>query len=448
MSKTYRLSQENPMDGVDFIPPALAGPRHTKDHRATDSGGSNQRGTSIRRSDVIDLFRGCLLLCIVAGMAYLSSPLTPQLADQSGGVLNWLSRIRYNATPAAWESIGPQGQVRITDYLLSGFLFVQGMSLYFWKRRRSRQEWMGIQRWLRTGKRATILILIGVFLQSIGFEYTRFVFTHPLCILGLSCWIGYLLTRGPIWVQLLWAVLILCGYLCWFEISNPAPSENPVIASTETGFTSQKASRLKWSPTNNAVMMASQEWLRPFPNQPDDRYVPEGRTFFNFLPAIALLLFGHATSYLLEKKDWSNMAKSFSLILGGAAVLLAGWGANLLVSPAIERILSPSWVVIATGISLTMVGLFTLLCEGMRLGSIFVPLRVLGRNSLLIYLSSLWLTGWLGRELWKHLSPLIVGLFSSSFSIEQQLAGEMILACISAIILAEFLDRRKFFLRA
>ncbi|MCA8988032.1 MAG: DUF1624 domain-containing protein [Planctomycetaceae bacterium] len=444
MTGTYRLAQENANQREDSIPPALSASRSSYASPLSESedDGKSSRGTYLRRVDSIDLFRGSLLVVLILGTAYLSSPMRSSLPIQGQNLATWISRLEFNTAPSEWVSLYAGGIVRVRDLVLSGFLFVSGLSLFFWKRRRSRMDDHPVSRVGRILKRTFVLIVLGIFLQSLHSEYTRWVLTDALTIIGISWFLTYILARGPKWFQLVMVALLLTCYAVWFESSAPVryPDE---LAAIPVNPDPENA----WAYQANVADLTDRIWMSRLPNQPDAEFRLIGRTSFVFIPATALMLFGYLCASILSDSSWSRWPKFIGLCGAAAALILAGFGAHVYLGPAIEKLMSPAWVLLAAGYALAWFAVCYLVCEVCRCSALVTPLRQMGRNSLLIALTSLSLTGWLGRELWKHLHPLAERLAGGTISSEFTLLCHMVMAVLAAMLIAEILDRQRIHIR-
>ena len=452
MTETYRLSEENPMGDVDDDAPALRRVSYDQTTRKSIKESAIPATTyeDLRRFDALDLYRGLLLLAIVAGTSFLfnfqllTSPGNPPIYSTG----DWFSRMMFNSQPSDWLSLYGLHVITVRDFLLSGFLFAAGMSLFFWKRRRTRLQWRKRAIIGRILFRVMLLVLLGIFLQSRNAENTRWVLIDPLTLIGLATLMAFLIARGPVWWQAVIMIAILIGQFAWIELSGPItyPAEVQGIVVSETE--QAKNQKSAWAKHQNVAELYDRTFLSNFPGQPDAAYRESGRTTFNVLPATVLIMLGMLTGQWFLSRKKSRLFKVLFCGVMGAVLVLAGIGVDKWICPAIERLLSPSWVLLAGGYSLLFFSGCAFFCEVIHASSLFAPLRILGRNSLLIYLTSLGFTTWFGNELFKHSQPFLSALAGGEMSAELTLLIQMLLACLAAILLGWFLNQHRFYVRA
>ncbi|TWT62344.1 hypothetical protein [Rubinisphaera italica] len=451
MTETYRLSEENPMGDFDEDAPALRRVSYDPASRKTERESTNPTTTyeDLRRFDALDLYRGLLLLTIVAGASFLfnfqllTAPGNPPIYSTG----DWFSRFLFNAQPSDWESLYGLHVITVRDYLLSGFLFAAGISLFFWKRRRVRLQWRKREIVGRILFRVVLLMLLGIFLQSLNSEMTRWVFIDPLTLIGMATFLTFLIARGPVWWQGVLIIAILIGQFAWIELSGPItyPAEVQGIMISESEQTPDR--KPAWAKHKNVVELYDRQFLSNFPGQPDAAYRESGRTTFNVLPATVLMMLGMLTGQWFLSRKKSRFFKVLLCGVMGIILVLAGIGVDQWLCPAIERILSTSWVLLAGGYSLLLFSGCAFFCEVIHASFLFAPLRILGRNSLLIYLASLGFTTWLGNQLFKHAQPFMSTLAGGEMSAELTILIQMLLACLAAVLLGWFLNRRRFYVR-
>jgi len=451
--ETYRLAGRNPMTEADETAPALQR-RSSRPDRSANQAGVYAASSllDLKQWQALDLYRGLLLLAIVIGLAFLAS--IEQALDQGMTAeeirtnLPGSARLLFNAEPSEWRSIYGSGVIRVRDFLLSGFLFAAGISQFCWRRRRTRMEWKPLSMFGRVLWRTLILIAAGIFLQSMGAATTRWVLTDPLTIIGLAGLGTFLLARGPVWWQLLILVGFLFGHYAWFQFSAPPvyPPELQSVVLEDSANAPTETDR--WAYQNNIADRWDRELLSRFPGQPDARYRAEGRTTFNLIPAIALMMMGSLCGQLLFLTKLKPLTRSLSFAIAGGSLVLAGVGADQWLCPAIERLLSPSWVLIASGYSLMLFAACHLLCDVLPGGGLFYPVRVIGRNSLVMFLASLLATTWLGAELMKHAASMVELVSGGRWTIGQGPLAWIACSVLAAFCLAWLLDARRCLIRA
>jgi predicted acyltransferase len=100
--------------------------------------------------------------------------------------------------------------------------------------------------------------------------------------------------------------------------------------------------------------------------------------------------------------DWTKIGW---LVLAGAIGLGVGRAlGDFGVCPVVKRIWTPSWVLFSGGWCFLLLALFHALTTGIGYGGWTYPLRVIGANSILIYvIADTPIGGWLLSQVQKHL---------------------------------------------
>ena len=281
--------------------------------------------------------------------------------------------------------------------------------------------------------------LMGV-LNRIAIVYTigglLFIFLRPRALAGVAValLLGY------------WALLALVP----FPDVRPVPGGTDVIT-REAGFT--EVAQLNLASTNllrnsyiqgvNLTDYIDQKYLPG--RKYDGTYDPEG--ILSTFPAIVTGLLGIFTGLFLRNQNVSDRQKVARLIGAGAAGAALGWLWGL-EFPVIKKIWTSSYVLVAGGYSLMLLGAFYWIVDVQRWRTWCQPFVWIGMNPLTLYLTSNFLGG-LGFE--KLARRLAGGPVKAFF--DTHIApgfGELVIS-VTAIALflwyARFLYQRKIFLR-
>ena len=213
----------------------------------------------------LDAFRGFIMMMLAAGGFGL---LNFSKVDQSSPVWadhNWQlwQQIGSQFDHPAWISIFDHWKVSFWDLIQPAFMFMVGVSMPFSYARREAKGEGWFLRALHSLSRSVILILMGVFLSSMRFERTNWVFPNVLCQIGLGYFFAWLLLHRKPWVQYGALVVILVGYWGWFKL-NPPPADynfDAVSASKEKGEILD-GRFAPWSKNANAAFFFD-EWFLP-----------------------------------------------------------------------------------------------------------------------------------------------------------------------------------------
>jgi predicted acyltransferase len=184
------------------------------------------------------------------------------------------------------------------------------------------------------------------------------------------------------------------------------------------------------------------DW-RYLPGRKYDTYFdPEG--ILSMIPAIASALLGIISGWLLRESNLNQIAKPFLLIAIGLGLAALGyqWGMSF---PVIKKIWTSSFVLVAGGLSMALLGLFYLIIDVAGLKFWIWPFVWIGSNAITLYL----LSNLMG---FGKIAERLVGGDVSLFFNETIAKGaggliQVIVTLLLVIITARFLYRHKIFLR-
>ena len=469
--------------------PALpAGPRRVE-------GGS---GAAPGRLVSLDAFRGFIMMMLAAGgFGILKFSRLPEdapvwaVADRSV----W-QQLGFHFDHPAWLSVFDSWKVAFWDLIQPAFMFMVGVAMPFsYANRRARGSgWFSMS--AHALMRALVLVLLGVFLSSLGKPKTNWVFPNVLCQIGLGYYFVWLLLNRRLAIQVAAIILILCGYWAWFRFSPPAADyDYAAVNADEAKGEVFKGAWSGWSKNANAayrvddwllrrlrsaelpaegagaaeggegaevaegaegagaVIVEAERggwWSAIFGNP--EPYVPNagGYTTLNFVPSMATTLFGVLCGQWLLSATLSGWQKLLRLLVLGGLCLGLGILANATICPAVKRIWTPSWALVSSGYVIGMLIVFYVLFDLLPLRWLAFPLVVVGSNSILIYLLGQTLNGWVREQLIRvHLSGVIGQLFGPRVLDEQWYAALALPTTVFLIywLLLLWLYRQRMFLR-
>ena len=274
------------------------------------------------------------------------------------------------------------------DLIQPSFMFMVGVSLPFsYSHRRARgATQQSLAR--HAVYRSFILVLLGVFLYSMGRSQTNFVFVNVLAQIGLGYSLLFLLLRRPMPAQVGIALLILVGY--WYAFYRhplpPADFDLATVGGLQPGkpYTGLFA---HWNKGTNFAADFDRWFLNLFPRHEPFLYNVGGYQTLNFVPSLATMTFGLLAGQLLVGPR-SQREKLHILIVAGTAALALGILLGQTVCPIVKRIWTPSWTFYSAGWACWMLAAFYALidCGGYRKWAF--PLVIVGMNSIAIYMLS------------------------------------------------------------
>ncbi len=406
----------------------------------------------------LDAFRGFIMILLAAhgfGVAHFVSLPQDAAAWKIADYATWQT-IGEHFRHARWVTVNSTIGIAFWDLIQPAFMFMVGVAMPFSFSRRAAFGEPPSARTFHALIRAVVLVLMGVFLYSIGHTRTNWIFPNVLAQIGLGYFFVYLLLNRGQGTQLAAIAVILAGYWTFFFVNPPAQDYDyeAVNASVDEGevFTDSMA---PWSKNANAAFTFDQ-WLLPqlrtpiaedvegavhdagddqaaeeddampaepkevklgvfrkwfFSNPEEYKFNRGGYTTLNFIPSIATALLGVLCGQLLVSGKRSATIIITLLVWGGICIGL-GLVAHMTVCPIVKRIWTPSWALFSGGCVIWMLALFYVLFDAMPFQSVSWPLQVIGMNSLAVYFMGELLHGWIGENvIGVHLTGFLETFF-------------------------------------
>jgi len=333
------------------------------------------------------------------------------------------------------------------DLIQPSFSFMVGVALPFSLasraargQSRSRTAWHAL--W-----RSLILILLGVFLRSIGHPQTRWTFEDTLTQIGLGYFFLFLLGLRPMRDQWIALGLILVGYWAAFAL-YPFPKPDFDYASVGVSETWRQRNWLEgfaahWNKNTNPAWACDVWWLNLFPRVSPFTFNGGGYSTLSFIPTLGTMILGLIAGGVLrgdskpwQKTQWLAVAGVIGLALGWAI----GWAG---LCPVVKRIWTPSWVIFSGGwCFLLLAGFYNAIDVLGRRGWAF-PLIVIGMNSIAAYCMSWLIERFVAEALKVHLGQDFFKMLGAPY--EPLFHGAATLLVMWLLLF--WLYRRKLFLR-
>ncbi len=366
----------------------------------------------------IDVFRGSVMFLLLAEAFHFC-----RVAEAFPGsrIARWLC---YHQTHVPWRGLV------IHDLIQPGFSFLVGTALAFSIASRKRRNQSTVGLLLHAAWRAAVLILLGVFLRSMGKSQTNWTFVDTLTQIGL----GYLplvvfalLPRKTTWIAI---AVILLGYFAAFAVT-PLPSWDFEQTSVgvpaewphwEYGFAAH------WNKNTNLAANVEHWLLNKFPRAEEFGFNGGGYATLSFIPTLATMLLGLVAGRWLRdfayREDESPPTESPSsddgqleiesrglaamrLLIAGLVCLAIGYALDWSgVCISVKRIWTPSWVLVSGGWCFLILLAFHIVCDQMGVRRIFFPLIVIGMNSIVAYVATWILPDFISSSLETHFGGL------------------------------------------
>jgi predicted acyltransferase len=293
--------------------------------------------------------------------------------------------------------------------------------------------------------RALVLILLGVFLRSIGRHQTNWTFEDTLSQIGLGYVALFLLGFRPVRDQWAALVLILVGYWASFALYPlPGPGFDYDKAGVPnswphllTGFAAH------WNKNSNAAWAVDTRLLNFFPREQPFRFNGGGYSTLNFIPTLGTMILGLIAGGVMrsERAPWAKMKW---LALAGVTGLAAGAACAWLgVCPVVKRIWTPSWVLFSGGWCFLLLAAFYLVIDIWGRRRWAFPLVVIGMNSIAAYCMAHLFDGFISSSLNIHLGEGVFRVFGQAY--QPLIHGVLVLFVMWLLLF--WMYRRNLFLR-
>lgn len=367
------------------------------------------------------------------------------LAMASGG-LGLERAARHFPESRAWSFLAYQSShvewigCAFWDLIQPSFMFMVGVALpYSYASRLGRGESAAGRAW-HAISRSLILVLLGVFLYSIGRDETHYTFVNVLAQIGLGYAFLYLLVGAGWGAQLAAAALILALYwLAFYLYPVPGPDFDWQAVGVDSDVPRLTGLFGHWNKNANFAQAFDVWFLNLFPRKEPFRFNGGGYQTLNFVPSLATMIFGLMAGELL-RGNHAKTTKLARLVGAGLVCLGVGWLLGETACPIVKRIWTPSWAVFSAGWTFLLLASFFWLFDVAGWRRLAFPLAIVGMNSIAIYMMA------------ETLEPFIIGTLKTHFgqeifsgvygSIKQSIAVVLVLwlACL-------WLYRQRIFVR-
>ena len=365
---------------------------------ATSGGGAPGGGGRLLSLDVL---RGFDMFWIVGGGALVSA-----LSRARPGSV--IGKVREQLTHVEWDGF------RFYDLIFPLFVFIAGVSAVFSLSKAKASGGVG-QAMARVLSRGLLLFSLGVFYSGgikDGWEGVRWLgVLQRIALAYTGAGLLYLMLPARVlagaWVGIL---LAYWGVVQGLPVKDIRLDRKPMQELMErTGQTNAMALYDSVSKTVRGRAEPGYNFVNHF----DFRFLP-GRLYDGYwdpegilstIPAVATCLLGVFAGLWLRREDVSPGARSRWLVVAGLLLVCAGlgWGT---VFPVVKKLWTSSFVLLAGGWSLVLLGVFHQVIDVWGQSWWCGPFRWIGMNALAIYIAS----NLLGtRDGWQGIAARFVG---------------------------------------
>ncbi len=361
----------------------------------------------------LDAYRGFAMFLMAAELLQV-----PEVAAHfpDHPVWQWLGRHS--------EHVGWTG-CTLHDLIQPSFSFMVGAALPFSMAGRLSEGATRGRLWLHACWRGLLLVLLGVFLRSIGREQTHWTFEDTLSQIGLGYPLLFALGFARGRTVLITLGLLLAGYWALFALW-PLPAAGFDYARYNvpddwphhfTGFEAH------WNINSNPAWAFDRWFLNEFPREKEFMGNSGGYATLSFIPTLATMILGLFAGRWLQQNPAARGSRqgwqlTGCLALAGLLALGAGYSLDRLgLCPSVKKIWTPSWTLFSGGWCFLFMAAFLALIDfhGWRKWSF--PLVVIGMNSIAAYVISEWLFYAFFRDAWKrHVSARFFEMFGTAYA--------------------------------
>lgn len=375
----------------------------------------------------IDAYRGFVMFLMMAEVLWLA------------GVARALPESRFWAFLAHHQDHVAWVGCALHDMIQPSFSFLVGVALPFSLAARLGRGQSRVRLRLHAAWRALALVLLGIFLRSVGAKQTNFTFEDTLTQIGLGYFVLFLLGERLVKIQpssrsldgevaattpksgfcASWIALaaILLGYWALFaRYPLPGPDFDWQRAGTSADWSSNLTGfAAHWNKNTNPAWAFDTWFLNLFPRQSPFTNNGGGYSTLSFIPTLGTMILGLiAGGWLRAGLPQRDLLRR--LVLAGVAGLALGWLLNATgVCPNVKRIWTPTWVLFSGGWCFLFLAAFHFLTEMQGWRAWAFPLVVIGANSIAAYCIAHLPVGFIESSLRTHLGDGFFLLFGAPY---------------------------------
>ncbi len=300
------------------------------------------------------------------------------------------------------------------DLIQPSFSFLVGVALpYSMASRASKQQSTSVM-WYHTIRRSLILILLGIFLRSMHANQTNFTFEDTLTQIGLGYPILFALGFGSEKIQWGAFVSILFLYGLAFALY---PLPGPYFDWSETGITADWEHNLKgfaahWNKNTNFAWAFDRWFMNLFPREKAFHFNGGGYSTLSFITTLGTMILGLIAGQWLKSSS-SPMLLIKRLVVTSAILFIVALVLHFAgVNPIVKRIWTPAWTLFSGGWCFLLLAAFYFLVDVLQKRSLFIPLIVIGTNSIAAYIIAHTIDSFIDQSFRINISPnydLILG---------------------------------------
>jgi predicted acyltransferase len=394
--------------------------------------GSPQESTP-NRVAALDAYRGLVMFLMMAEVLRFSE------------IANAFPQSEFWAFLARHQSHAPWAGCTLHDLIQPSFTFLVGAALPFSLASRFARGQSTGRILLHAAWRALILVVLGIFLRSVGRDHTNFTFEDTLSQIGLGYFPLVLLAFSPRRVWLIALIAILVGYWLAFAVYPlPRPDfDYSVVGVSPNWQFNYSGFAAHWNKNTNLAWRFDTWFLNLFARPTPFGFNEGGYATLSFIPTLGTMILGLFAGDRL-RRDGPTSATVGRLIITGVVLLAAGWAADATgVCPSVKRIWTPSWTIYSGGWCFLILAAFYAVMDVAGLRSWAFPLRVIGVNSIAAYCMAHLIHSFIVDSARTHFGRDVFHRFGAEYA--PLASGIVVLAGYWLILF--WMDRRRVYLR-
>ena len=398
--------------------------------------------TPSTRVSSIDGYRGFVMFLMLAEVLHLGI-LKERFPNSR--IAQWL---HFHTEHVDWVGCS------LHDMIQPSFSFLVGVSLALSLAKRAVQGQSFGRMALHAFGRSLILILLGIFLRSLGKPQTYFTFEDTLSQIGLGYFFLFLIGMGPKWLYWLSIVVILVGYWAAFAV-YPQPDASfqySAVGVPEKWEHLRSGFEAHWNKNSNLAWAFDVWFLNLFPREKLFAFNGGGYATLSFIPTLATMLFGLVAGVWMKELISTN-SRIARFAIAAALCLAIGWALNYFgICPNVKRIWTPTFTLWSAGICMAILMAFHVVCDLAGFRAWLFPLIVIGSNSIAAYCMSWVLETPIQLAMVRHFGSDFFRIFDGSRAIGiENFSFEPIFLGIATLVilwlLLYWLYRQRIFIR-
>lgn len=323
----------------------------------------------------MDAYRGLVMFLMMAEILHLS-----KVAAAHPGSRFW-EFLALNQSHVAWFGC------TLHDLIQPSFSFLVGVALPYSLASRAARGQSPAAAWRHAAWRALALILLGVFLRSVGQPQTRWTFEDTLSQIGM----GYLFLfgLGHRSQRIIWAafIVIVAGYwLAFLLYPLPSPGFDYAAVGVPADWPHHYQGLAAHFNKNSNLAWAFDTWfLNLFPRVAPFTHNGGGYATLSFIPTLGTMILGLVAGRWLRAGLAPREVLRRFILAGFAGILLGLLLHYSGICPLVKRIWTPGWTIFSGGCCFLLLAGFYYLVDLKGWRRAAFPLVVIGMNSIAIY---------------------------------------------------------------